>query len=118
MAKPRAEWNQPIIDEFRASAGTVTARGYRRNLVLVHNIGAKTGAKRIAPVLAVQESPDAWIIAAARGARESGLASQSPCPPRRGYRSSRRGLDPRARRGTRGRGAGAHVGAVRAVRRT
>ncbi len=67
MAKPHAEWNQPIIDEFRASAGTVTARGYGRNLVLVHNIGAKTGEERIAPVLAVRESPDAWIIAAAKG---------------------------------------------------
>lgn len=67
MAKPHAEWNQPIIDEFRASGGTVTARGYGRNLVLVHNIGAKTGQERIAPVLAVRESPDSWIIAAAKG---------------------------------------------------
>lgn len=67
MAKPHAEWNQPIIDEFRASGGVVTIRGYGRNLVLVHNIGAKTGQERIAPVLAVRESPDSWIIAAAKG---------------------------------------------------
>lgn len=67
MAKPHAEWNQPIIDEFRASGGTVKTREYGRNLVLVHSIGAKSGEKRIAPVLAVRESPDAWIIVAAKG---------------------------------------------------
>ncbi|WP_292829471.1 nitroreductase/quinone reductase family protein [Microbacterium sp.] len=67
MAKPHAEWNQPIIEQFRASGGSVTTRGYGRNLVLVHNVGAKTGEERIAPVLAVREGPDAWIIAAAKG---------------------------------------------------
>ncbi len=67
MAKPHAEWNQPIIDEFRATGGTVSARGYGRNLVLVHTTGAKTGEPRIAPVLAIRESQDSWIIAAAKG---------------------------------------------------
>lgn len=67
MAKPHAEWNQPIIEEFRATGGTVTARGYGRNLVLVHTMGAKSGEPRIAPVLAIRESPDSWIIAAAKG---------------------------------------------------
>jgi len=46
VAKTHAEWNQPIIDECRASAGTVIARRHGRNLVLVHTIGAKTGARR------------------------------------------------------------------------
>lgn len=59
------DWNQGIIDEFRANGGTVSRFGDA--LVLVHHIGAKTGAERISPVMGIREDPDTWLIAASKG---------------------------------------------------
>ncbi|GAA1952353.1 hypothetical protein [Microbacterium deminutum] len=52
MSGPHADWNQQIIDEFRANGGDITSRGFGRSLVLVHHIGAKSGIERVAPVMA------------------------------------------------------------------
>lgn len=61
-----SSWNQPIIDEFRAHDGLVQSRGFGRSLVLVHHIGAKTGAERVAPVMAIHPDEDTWWIAASK----------------------------------------------------
>ncbi|MET0297969.1 MAG: nitroreductase/quinone reductase family protein [Microbacterium sp.] len=61
-----SEWNQQIIDEFRAGGGTVETMGFGRSLVLVHHIGAKSGAERIAPVMALRDPDDTWLIAASK----------------------------------------------------
>ena len=58
--------NQPIIDEFRAHGGLVESRGFGRSLVLVHHVGAKTGAARVAPVMAIHPDGDTWWIAASK----------------------------------------------------
>jgi deazaflavin-dependent oxidoreductase (nitroreductase family) len=60
-----ADWNQTIIDEFRANGGTVTNFG--RGLVLLHHRGARTGVERTSPVAVVRESDDAWLVAASKG---------------------------------------------------
>lgn len=57
-------FNDGIIDEFRANGGAVSRFG--TDLVLVHSIGAKSGAERVHPVLALRDG-DAWLIAASKG---------------------------------------------------
>jgi len=66
------EWNENIIDEFRANEGTVTSAPFGRSLVLVHHIGAKTGVERITPVMHIRDDHDTWLIAASKaGAPEN-----------------------------------------------
>ena len=62
-----SDWNQQIIDEFRANDGTVTTMGFGRALVLLHHRGAKSGTERIAPLAALRDSDDRWFIAASKG---------------------------------------------------
>lgn len=57
-------FNDSIIDEFRINGGAVSRFG--SDLVLVHSIGAKSGAERVHPVLALRDG-DAWLIAASKG---------------------------------------------------
>ncbi|SMH49334.1 deazaflavin-dependent oxidoreductase, nitroreductase family [Rathayibacter oskolensis] len=59
-----ADFNEMIIDEFRANDGTVTTAGFGRSLVLVHHTGARSGEERIAPLMAIRASDDVWLIAA------------------------------------------------------
>ncbi|MCP2031137.1 deazaflavin-dependent oxidoreductase (nitroreductase family) [Okibacterium sp. HSC-33S16] len=62
-----SDWNQRIIDEFRANGGQVETAGFGRRLVLVHHVGAKSGTERIAPVMVIRTDPDTWLIAASKG---------------------------------------------------
>ncbi len=61
-----SDWNQNIIDEFRANDGTVTTAGFGRNLVLLHHVGAKSGQDRVAPVMGLRQDPDTWLVAASK----------------------------------------------------
>jgi deazaflavin-dependent oxidoreductase (nitroreductase family) len=65
MSGSYTDWNQGIIDEFRANGGTVTNFG--DSLVLLHHVGAKSGAERISPVMAIRDDADTWLIAASKG---------------------------------------------------
>ena len=67
-----AEFNQPIIDEFRAHGGAVERFG--RGLVLVHHLGAKSGAERVTPVASWKTGPDAWLISASKAGAPSNPA--------------------------------------------
>jgi deazaflavin-dependent oxidoreductase (nitroreductase family) len=57
-------YNQPVIDAFRANGGSVPQFG--RGLVLLHHVGAKSGAERISPVAALKTGPDTWLVAASK----------------------------------------------------
>lgn len=59
-----ADWNDTIIEEFRANGGTVTTAGFGRSLVLVHHTGARSGEERVAPLMGLHPSDDVWLIAA------------------------------------------------------
>ena len=59
-----ADWNAQIIEEFRANGGTVTTNGFGRGLVLVHNLGAKSGQERINPVANIPQPDGSRLIAA------------------------------------------------------
>jgi deazaflavin-dependent oxidoreductase (nitroreductase family) len=62
-----ADFSARIIDEFRANGGHVTTGGFGSSLVLLHTTGAKSGAQRVTPVLAIAQSDGSWLIAASKG---------------------------------------------------
>ena len=62
-----ADWNQQIIDEFRANGGTVETNGFGRGLVLVHHLGAKTGQERVSPVANIRQPDGSRLVAASKG---------------------------------------------------
>lgn len=55
-----ADWNQSVIDEFRANEGRVGGNFEGRTLLLLHHRGAKTGAERVNP-LAYQRLSDGSV---------------------------------------------------------
>ena len=59
-----SDFNQRIIDTFRANGGVVPQFG--RSLVLEHHVGAKSGLQRVSPVMALREGEDTWLIAASK----------------------------------------------------
>ena len=68
-ANDHGGWNEQIIAEFRANGGEVGRFG--RALVLVHHVGAKSGAERIAPVMGIRADADTWLIAASKAGAPS-----------------------------------------------
>jgi deazaflavin-dependent oxidoreductase (nitroreductase family) len=62
------EFNQPIIDEFRANEGKVAAFG-SIPIVLLTTTGAKSGKKRLNPLAAlVEEDGTVYVFASKAGA--------------------------------------------------
>lgn len=61
-----ADFNQHIVDEFRANRGTVETAGFGRSLVLLHHRGAQSGTERVSPVMGIP-SDGGWFIAASKG---------------------------------------------------
>jgi deazaflavin-dependent oxidoreductase (nitroreductase family) len=61
-------WNQPIIDEFRANSGKVGGRFEGKTLLILHTVGAKTGLERINPTAYVPDGDRLVIIASKGGA--------------------------------------------------
>jgi deazaflavin-dependent oxidoreductase (nitroreductase family) len=62
-----ADWNQQIIDEFRANDGRVGGNFEGRTLLLLHHTGAKTGTERINPLAYQRLSGDSVAIFASKG---------------------------------------------------
>jgi deazaflavin-dependent oxidoreductase (nitroreductase family) len=64
----QTNWNQTIIDEFRANSGKVGGPFAGRTLLLLHTVGAKSGQERINPVAYVSDGDRLVIIASKGGA--------------------------------------------------
>ncbi len=60
------DWNQQIIDEFRANDGVVGGQFEGAPMVLVHHFGAKTGTERVTP-LVYQADGDAYVVFGSKG---------------------------------------------------
>jgi deazaflavin-dependent oxidoreductase (nitroreductase family) len=67
----RTNWNQKIIDEFRANNGKVGGRFEGKTLLLLHTTGAKTGKKRVNPVAYVRDGEHYVVIASQGGAPDN-----------------------------------------------
>jgi len=59
-----SEYNQKIIEEFRANGGVVTGRG--RTVLILHTIGAKSGKEHVNPVAHTRDG-DRYVIIASKG---------------------------------------------------
>jgi deazaflavin-dependent oxidoreductase (nitroreductase family) len=62
------DWNQNIIDEFRANNGKVGGYFEGANMLLLHTTGAKTGQARTNPLVYVTDGDRLVIIASKGGA--------------------------------------------------
>lgn len=69
-----SDFNQQIIDEFRANGGRVETMGFGDSLVILHSTGARSGKERVNPVMAIPTPDGGWLIAASKaGAPENPL---------------------------------------------
>jgi deazaflavin-dependent oxidoreductase (nitroreductase family) len=65
-----SEWNRGIIDEFKANDGEVGGIFEGKPLLLLHHIGAKTGAERVSPLM-YQEVDGAYAVFASKGGADA-----------------------------------------------
>jgi deazaflavin-dependent oxidoreductase (nitroreductase family) len=62
-----SDWNQQVIEEFRANGGKVAQFG-DADMVLLHHTGAKTGTERVTPLVSRVDGDDIIIYASKAGA--------------------------------------------------
>jgi len=64
-------FNDRIIEEFRANGGHVETAGFGDKLILLHTRGARSGEERVAPTMALRDE-DSWLVYASKaGAPEN-----------------------------------------------
>jgi deazaflavin-dependent oxidoreductase (nitroreductase family) len=69
MSSPYAGHNDAIIEEFHRTGGTVANFG--RSLVLLHHVGARSGASRVTPVRGIREQGGGLVAASKAGADDN-----------------------------------------------
>ena len=67
MSNP-ANFNQAIIEEFRANAGKVGGYFAGASMLLLHTVGAKSGQPRVSPLVYTSDGEHMVIIASKGGA--------------------------------------------------
>jgi deazaflavin-dependent oxidoreductase (nitroreductase family) len=60
-------WNAKVIDEFRASGGHLSGDFEGAPLLLLHTLGAKTGAQRVNPVMYLEDAGRLFVFASKAG---------------------------------------------------
>jgi deazaflavin-dependent oxidoreductase (nitroreductase family) len=68
-----SDWNSGIIEEFRANGGRLGGMWEGRPLLLLHHIGAKTGTKRVSPLM-YEQLDGAYAVFASKGGADSNPA--------------------------------------------
>jgi deazaflavin-dependent oxidoreductase (nitroreductase family) len=61
-----ADFNQQIIDEFRANEGKVGGPFEGAPMLLLHSTGAKSGTERVNPMV-YRQLDDGWAVFASKG---------------------------------------------------
>jgi len=61
-------WNQAVIDEFRANSGKVDGHFAGSTLLILHTVGAKSGKEHINPAVYIKDGDRLVIIASKAGA--------------------------------------------------
>ena len=62
-----ADWNDKIIEEFRANDGKVSGPFEGAPLLLLHSVGARTGATRVNPMMYQTVDDDSIAVFASKG---------------------------------------------------
>ncbi|HEY1484668.1 MAG TPA: nitroreductase family deazaflavin-dependent oxidoreductase [Micromonosporaceae bacterium] len=65
------DWNQKIIDEFRANEGRVGGNFAGAPLLLLHTTGARSGAERVNPMMYLAEGDKKYVFASFAGRPEN-----------------------------------------------
>lgn len=65
-----SDWNNEVIEEFRANKGKVGGHFEGRPLLLLHHEGAKTGTKRVSPLM-YQEVSGGFAVFASKGGADN-----------------------------------------------
>ncbi len=65
-----SDWNQKVIDEFRANGGRVGGIFEGAPLMLLHHAGARTGTRRVSPLM-YQEVASGYAIFASKGGADT-----------------------------------------------
>lgn len=60
------DFNAGVIEEFRANGGTAGGIFEDKPLLLLHNVGAKSGADYVTPLVYLKDG-DNWVIFASKG---------------------------------------------------
>jgi deazaflavin-dependent oxidoreductase (nitroreductase family) len=63
-----SDWNQQIIDEFRANEGRVGGPFEGAPLLLLHHLGRKSGTERVTPMMYQAVGDDLAVFASKAGA--------------------------------------------------
>ena len=61
-----SDWNQKIIEEFRANEGRVGGPFEGAPMILVHHIGARSGTERVTPLVYFPEDDGRMLIVASK----------------------------------------------------
>ena len=61
------EWNKQVIEEFRANGGKVGGQFEGASIILIHNIGAKSGTERVSPMVYFPDGDRMLVVASAAG---------------------------------------------------
>jgi deazaflavin-dependent oxidoreductase (nitroreductase family) len=62
-----SDWNQHIIDEFRANEGRVGGGFEGAPMVLIHHVGRKSGSEYVNPLVYLPDGDDSIYIFASKG---------------------------------------------------
>lgn len=65
-----SEWNDKIVEEFRANGGAVGGAFAGRPLLLLHHKGARTGTDRVSPLM-YQELDNGYAVFASKGGADT-----------------------------------------------
>jgi deazaflavin-dependent oxidoreductase (nitroreductase family) len=65
------EFNQQIIAEFRENGGKVGGMFEGSPMILVHHVGAKSGAERVAPLVYLADGDRLFVFASKGGADDN-----------------------------------------------
>jgi deazaflavin-dependent oxidoreductase (nitroreductase family) len=61
------DWNQKIVEEFRANEGRVGGPFEGAPMILIHHIGAKSGTERVTPLVYFPQDDGSMVIIASKG---------------------------------------------------
>ncbi len=62
------DWNRQIVEEFRTNGGKVGGRFEGSAMILVHHVGARTGAERVNPMVYFPDGDRLLVVASKGGA--------------------------------------------------
>lgn len=62
-----SDWNNGVIDEFRANGGKVGGPFAGAPMILMHHVGAKSGTVRVTPVVYFPQEDGSMLVVASKG---------------------------------------------------